>query len=576
MIQIHLRDSAVHSGCRIAYTEKKSIMDVLIEAGVYVSAICGGNGTCGKCKIRLIEGELPVTAADKKAFSQEELDAGMRLSCVAYPTADVTISLEQTGEEDFMVLGDAGQKASGLAGGAEALDAGKEQEEAVGACYFAIDIGTTTLAISLVREKGTVVDTYTSVNHQRMYGADVISRIQASNDGHGPEMTASIKKDLQTGMFSLLKEYPKVSNITRVVIAGNTTMGHLLMGYDCESLGHVPFTPVNINRIDTDWESLFGQQGTDGCSAEASGEKVPAGRNEGSAEAGETSDLHKLVDAKVIILPGFTAFVGGDITSGLLAMDFDRCEKPSLFIDLGTNGEMAIGNKDKILVASTAAGPAFEAGNISCGMGSVAGAICSVDLSGMSGAGAAVGDNGVPEGAVFETLGGKPAKGICGTGVIEVTAELIKAELLDETGLLDEEYFDDGFPMGVTPEGEELFFEQSDVRQLQLAKAAVRGGVETLMLRYGVTCDDIDKVYLAGGFGVHLNVQKALTIGLLPEELDGKIEAVGNTSLLGAICYGCQENGNERIDHILECASEVDLSSDKAFQEFYVDAMFFE
>ena len=565
MIQIHLRDSAVHSGCRIAYTEKKSIMDVLIEAGVYVSAICGGNGTCGKCKIRLIEGELPVTAADKKAFSQEELDAGMRLSCVAYPTADVTISLEQTGEEDFMVLGDAGQKASGISGSAETLAEGNVQEEAAGACYFAIDIGTTTLAISLVREKGTVVDTYTSVNHQRMYGADVISRIQASNDGHGPEMTASIKKDLQTGMFSLLKEYPLVSNITRVVIAGNTTMGHLLMGYDCESLGHVPFTPVNINRIDTDWESLFG--GT-----------IEAVNGVGtSAEGADFKwDGEALGQTPVIILPGFTAFVGGDITSGLLAMDFDRCEKPSLFIDLGTNGEMAIGNKDKILVASTAAGPAFEAGNISCGMGSVAGAICSVDLSGMSGAGAAVGDNGVPEGAVFETLGGKPAKGICGTGVIEVTAELIKAELLDETGLLDEEYFDDGFPMGVTPEGEELFFEQSDVRQLQLAKAAVRGGVETLMLRYGVTSDDIDKVYLAGGFGVHLNVQKALTIGLLPEEMDGKIEAVGNTSLLGAICYGCQESGNERIDHILECASEVDLSSDKAFQEFYVDAMFFE
>ena len=555
MIQIHLRDSAVHSGCRIAYTEKQSIMDALIAAGVYVSAICGGNGTCGKCKIRLIEGDLPVTAADKKAFTQEELDAGMRLSCVAYPTADVTISLEQTGEEDFLVLGDAGQKRSGLSANADAAE-GKDRDETLGGCYFAIDIGTTTLAISLVKEDGTVVDTYTSVNHQRMYGADVISRIQASNDGHGPEMTASIKKDLQTGMFGLLKEYPNVSGITRVVIAGNTTMGHLLMGYDCESLGHVPFTPVNINRIDTDWESLFGG-------------------NTSVETADFKWDREAIGQTPVIILPGFTAFVGGDITSGLLAMDFDRCEKPNLFIDLGTNGEMAIGNKDKILVASTAAGPAFEAGNISCGMGSVAGAICSVDLSGM-GSGSEVGADGVPEGAVFETLGGKPAKGICGTGVIEVTAELIKAELLDETGLLDEDYFDDGFPMGVTPEGKELFFEQSDVRQLQLAKAAVRGGVETLMLRYGVTADDIDKVYLAGGFGVHLNVDKALTIGLLPEEMEGKIEAVGNTSLLGAICYGCQESGNERIDHILECASEIDLSSDKAFQEFYVDAMFFE
>ena len=309
-------------------------MDVLIEAGVYVSAICGGNGTCGKCKIRLIKGDLPVTAADKKAFSQEELDAGMRLSCVAYPTADVTISLEQTGDEDFLVLGDAGQKASGISGSEEATDA-KGQDEAAGACYFAIDIGTTTLAISLVKENGAVVDTYTSVNHQRMYGADVISRIQASNDGHGPEMTARIKKDLITGMLSLLKEYPKVSALTRVVIAGNTTMGHLLMGYDCESLGHVPFTPVNIDWIDTDWESLFGEI------LEAVGGEV-------SSESADFKwNREVLAQTPVIILPGFTAFVGGDITSGLLAMDFDKCEKPSLFIDLGTNGENITGLKSR-------------------------------------------------------------------------------------------------------------------------------------------------------------------------------------------------------------------------------------
>lgn len=554
MIQIKIMDAAVREGCRIPCKEKQSIMEALISGGIYVSAVCGGNGTCGKCKIRVLEGELPITPEDSKVFSEEELHKGMRLSCKAYPVTDVTISLEQTKEEEFLVLGSKG--------GLENRHKGGCREDAVGipACsgkhYFAIDIGTTTLAISLVHEDGGVVDTYTSINHQRMYGADVISRIQASNEGKGPEMTALIKKDLLTGMQSLLKDHQEVSEVGQVVIACNTTMGHLLMGYDCESLGRVPFTPVNIDKIEIDWQTLFG-----GLSDQAvDGQILISGID--------------MTLVPVVILPGFSTYVGGDITSGLLEVGFDRLEKPCLFIDLGTNGEMAIGNKERILVASTAAGPAFEAGNISCGMGSVAGAICAVDLSVEL---PEVGKSVEAEGAVrFKTLGDKPALGICGTGVIEVTAELLKQELLDETGLLDEEYFDDGFPMGTTPDGKPIVFEQSDIRQLQLAKAAVRGGVETLLLRYGVKAEDIESVYLAGGFGVHLNVEKALIIGLLPEELRGRIEAVGNTSLAGAVAYGWDRTADQRIEHIMACADEVELSADKAFQDFYIEAMMFE
>lgn len=540
MVKITVMGRDLSTGL-IEYNGKNSIMDALIANGIYVSAVCGGNGTCGKCKIRLVEGTLPVTPEDRKCFSDEELAAGMRLSCKAYPAEDVTIALVQTSEEEFFVLGSDGQSVHKKGGAKKSAE-----NEADGTCesagphFFAIDIGTTTLAISLVRQDGTVIDTYTSINHQRMFGADVISRIQASNEGHGPELTASIKKDLQTGILSLMSDYPEVKEVSGVIIAGNTTMGHLLMGYSCETLGVVPFTPVNIDKIATDWQTLFGTALLNGAE-----ERIAA-----------------LGQVPVVILPGFSTFVGGDIASGMLSVGFEKREKPALFIDLGTNGEMAIGNKDRILVASTAAGPAFEAGNISCGMGSVAGAICKVELNG--------------DEHIFETLGGKPALGICGTGVIEVTAELLKEGLLDETGLLDEDYFDDGFPMGETPEGDILAFEQGDVRQLQLAKAAVRGGVDTLLLRYGVKAEDIETVYLAGGFGVHLNVEKALKIGLLPEELRGRIEAVGNTSLAGAVCYGSDKDSDEKLAQILENAREVDLSSDKAFQEYYVDAMMFE
>ena len=233
-----------------------------------------------------------------------------------------------------------------------------------------------------------------------------------------------------------------------------------------------------------------------------------------------------------------------------------------MFIDLGTNGEMAVGNRDKLLVTSTAAGPAFEGGNISCGVGSVAGAVYGVSI-----------ENGQ---ARVKTIGDRPPVGICGTGVIEVTAELFRTELLDETGLLDEDYFDDGFLLAETAEGQKITFTQKDVRELQLAKAAVRGGLETLLVRYGIGYEELEHVYVAGGFGVHLDMEKAVAIGLLPEEVLGKIKAVGNTSLGGAAVYGQDPEAEEICRRMIENAEEIDLSTDKEFQDHYMDAMYFE
>jgi uncharacterized 2Fe-2S/4Fe-4S cluster protein (DUF4445 family) len=231
-------------------------------------------------------------------------------------------------------------------------------------------------------------------------------------------------------------------------------------------------------------------------------------------------------------------------------------------IDLGTNGEMAIGNRDRILVTSTAAGPAFEGGNISCGMGSVKGAICSVNIA----------DGNVSCG----TIGDKAPIGLCGTGVIETVYELMKNELIDETGMLDEDYFDDGFVLAKTPEGEDISFTQKDVREIQLAKSAVRAGMETLILRFGVGYEDIDRVFLAGGFGYKMNLEKAIGIGLLPEELRDKISAVGNSSLGGAVVYLTEEDAPQRIEHIVELSEEISLATDKDFNQFYTDYMFFE
>lgn len=496
----------------------ESLLDLLTQNGIYVSAPCGGGGRCGKCKVRFVEGDTPDTAEDRAFFSREELQQGMRLSCMAYPTEDCTIQLMTEDEEQFQIV------SHGISQNQTESNTGTE------GYFFGIDIGTTTLAISLAAMgTGQILDTYTSINHQRAYGADVISRICAFDEGKGGEMTTCIRQDLQKGMLGLLlKNGIDGFAIRKIIIAGNTTMGHLLLGYDCHGLGQMPFAPVNIDTVTVSYKELFGGIG---------------------------------IDAPVTILPGFSTFVGADITAGLLSCGFYQREKPSLFIDLGTNGEMAIGNKEQLLVTSTAAGPAFEGGNISCGIGSVAGAICGVELQG--------------EQVTIQTIGEKHPIGICGTGVIETVAELLKEEYLDETGLLDEDFFDDGFVLAHNVDGEAIAFTQKDIRQLQLAKAAVRAGLETLLLRSGISYQQLEHVYVAGGFGVHLNMEKAVAIGLFPEELKEKIVAVGNTSLSGAIAYGLQEQKDTLCKQMIAVAREIDLSTDKEFQEFYMNAMFF-
>lgn len=511
--------------------ENESLLEAFTRQGVYISAACGGRGRCGKCGVRFLQGMTEVTEADRQFFSEEQLSEGMRLSCEAYPQGDCLIEIESGDEADFDVVTDYRQ---------EDIAEARKNETVSGTGEIAIDIGTTTIAVSLIdTESGEISRTVTGVNHQRAYGADVISRIQAANDGKLQELSRCIRRDLYEMICRLLAEAGmELSGIRRIAVAGNTTMGHLLMGYSCETLGVYPFDPVNIGTIRTDFEELF---------AEAREEK---------------QDIRGDVSIPVILLPGISTYVGADISAGMLSCGFDRSETVNVLIDLGTNGEMAIGNRDKILVTSTAAGPAFEGGNISCGMGSVPGAVCQVEINGTN--------------VTCQTIGEKPPLGLCGTGVIETAYELLKEDWIDESGMLDEDYFDEGFVLGKTPAGEEISFTQKDVREIQLAKAAVRAGLETLMLRYGVTCKDIGTLYLAGGFGFHLNLKKAAGIGLIPKELEGRAEAVGNSSLGGAAVWLKESDAAERMERIVAVSEEVQLGSDKDFNQFYMDEMFFE
>ncbi len=500
--------------------ENQSILEALRENSIYITAICSGRGTCGKCKIKIIEGKLMPSKGDIKFFSEVERDGGYRLSCQAYPTEEIKISLQNNVESDFYIVADA--------------RINQRNETVFDTSYvLGIDIGTTTIAMALMgKTSKRIMGTYTSINQQRIYGADVISRIQASNQGQKKVLQECICRDLKKGIIEILEKKKEIK-LEHIAIAGNTTMLHLLMGYSCETLGIYPFTPCHIEMLHTNAKTLLGD--------------IPFMESE---------------SVSVTILPGISTYVGADIVSDLLYCNFYESIKVNMLIDLGTNGEMAIGNKDKVLVASTAAGPAFEGGNVVCGTGSIPGAICSIDIK--------------DKGLLVRTIGDKKPIGICGTGIIEGIHELVKQDLIDETGLMEKPYFEEGYPLAKDEMGKILRIYQKDIREIQLAKAAVRAGVETLLLRYGINAIDIEKVYIAGGFGYKLDVTKAIGVGLLPKSFEKKAVAIGNGSLQGTLAYFIEESSDIQVEKIISVSSEVNLSADSAFSQFYMDSMYFE
>lgn len=380
-----------------------------------------------------------------------------------------------------------------------------------------IDIGTTTVAFELIADKGTL-KTYKTLNPQRRFGLDVLSRIEASNRGRSDELSSLIRYTLANGYNEVTREF---GDTKKVVIAGNTTMVHLLMNRSCKGLGEYPFKSDCMGTVKTTLDRL--------CNS-------------------------TFAPVETVIYGGISPFVGGDIVSGLYMCDFDKSKKVNMFIDIGTNGEMAIGNSDGILVTSTAAGPAFEGGRISCGVGSIDGAVCGVDL----------------KSGTLKTVGGKPPAGLCGTGIIELLSELLDAGIVDNTGLLSEEYFASGYKLS-----EGIVFTQEDIRQVQMAKSAMKVGIETLAREYGAELKDIDTFYLAGGFAYGLSVEKACRIGLLPSEVLGKTKILGNSSLGGCAKYCSQSDGDSRINSMKSIAREFSLAETDGFEEEYIKNMNF-
>lgn len=349
-----------------------------------------------------------------------------------------------------------------------------------------VDVGTTTIAMLLHHKDGRIADEYVAVNPQICYGVDVLSRIRAAEK---PEILNEMKeqvRDVLTGGVKQFREQIGAEEDLQMVLAANTTMVYLLMGWNPRELGEAPFCASRLEGLHT-----------------------------------------TIAEVPCYVLPGQSAFIGGDITAGILACKMQENEEITLLIDLGTNGELVLGNREKLLSCSTAAGPAFEGG---------------------------------------------VNRGIWGADMVSILARLRKEGLVDETGLLAEPYFTEGIRIG------NVCVTQEAIRSLQLAKAAVAAGIRILVQEYGIPLTEIDRVMLSGGFGYYLNPEDGARIGLLPQELAEKTVSGGNTALQGALQVGMwlfsdMEEGalREKMDMIR--VKNINLAENPRFSEYYIETI---
>lgn len=503
-----------------------SILDILKENNIYIDAPCNGNGKCGKCKVIATGNINDITEVEKSILSQSEIFSSYRLACLTFPVGDCEIELISNKTYNVQV--------NGVCEVLE-LDSRISDENAVG---MAVDIGTTTVACFFYDLKsGVCLHTSSGLNKQRSFGADVISRIEScTNHENGKEL---LQAAIITELNGFIDEFTahtgrKNSDIKDAFIAGNTVMLHLFCGLDASGIAVAPFTPTSLmgNYINA----------------------VSLGLNTAS-------------DAKLYLADCVASYVGGDITVGLLSCNADKFDKPCIYIDIGTNGEMALCAEDKFICCATAAGPAFEGAHIKHGVGGIDGAIDKVYF-----------ENGEIK---FNTINNSKPIGICGSGLIDIIACLLKLGIIDETGRLDEDeapsqfadrYIDDEF---IIDKESGITITQKDIREVQLAKAAIAAGINTLLEKSGFAIGDIDKVILAGGFGSYIDKKSACEIGLLPfEKLDDTI-TVGNAAGMGSIKALLSQKELCRLKNIAAKCSYFELSGDSFFQDEYVEQMMF-
>ena len=597
------------TGKKLDIEGRESLLQALKRQSVYLVASCGGKGICGKCRIRVLEGKYKITSTGK--LDPFDVESGFVLACQTFPEEDLVIDIPK---ESRLIVGDVieiarsgdlselfrsldgkisplvkfihldippptinnnisdlerlqkaveekGLKDMRFSHGFISFLAGAlrdakwnidlaytDEKEAVFVSPhinrkrygISVDIGTTTLVLYLIDlADGSLIDVGSTYNSQIRYGDDVITRIIFATEGGGlEELRNAVITDINDLIAPVIEKHNIADeDIESAVISGNTIMSHLFWGLNPEYIREEPYTPT-VNTFPL-WNA-------------------------------GTVNLNINREAPVYTVPCIASYVGGDIVAGVLASKMHRKDEIALFMDIGTNGEIVIGNKEWLVTAACSAGPCFEGSGIRNGMRATEGAVESIRINP---------ETFEPELGVIGS--GKPL-GICGSGMIDAITEMFLRSVIDQKGRfvkgLVTERIRDGFEgpefLFYTDGRRDIVLTEVDIENILRAKAAIYAGISLLLKKVGLTFDDIERVYIAGGFGNYLNVDKAIIIGMLPDIQREKYTFLGNTSIAGAYLCLLSDRMRKEAAEIARKMTNVELSVSRRFMDEYMSALF--
>jgi len=519
----------------------EDLLSLARRAGVIIESPCNGSGTCGKCKVKIVSPQ-----------KEEEIV----LACHTTAQEDLTVEIIERHDSDNLQI-----KQEGLASAIEidsiitkqyladqdvtevyrkqewiATEQGNTEKEIYG---LSIDIGTTTLVVSLVNLLiGKELSATGALNPQSRLGQDVLSRIRYASKEQGLlEMNQLLIEELNKMILEVITEAGvSLDHVYELVLSGNTCMLHLAVKADPKELGKYPYTPM-----------------------------VRGGNSIVANDLG----IYASPSAEAYLAPIISAYVGGDITSGILVSRLPQRKDTSLFIDIGTNGEIVLATDGKLAVTSTAAGPAFEGMNISCGMRAAPGAVEGFSLT----------TDGERK---LKNIGDQKAVGICGSGLLDIVAAMVQNGVIEGNGKFSKSMNENLSALLTQVNGkpvfsiaEEVYLSQPDIRQVQLAKGAIRAGIEALLAYQSITVADVDRVLIAGSFGYHLNPDSLIAIGLLPEAFRDKIEFLGNTSKTGGQAFLLNQQSRLDISQTIDEIGVLELATVENFDRLFVECLKF-
>jgi len=600
------------TGNSIEFAEGQSVLDALIKNDIFLVASCGGKGTCGKCKVRVTKGDASPTGSGK--LTEDELASGLALACACHPRGDIAIEIPETSRlivgdkialargSDLTTLlesfgvdkkpvlstielnlpaptlndnisdlervrraleeknitdisfshGFTKQMADALRGHSWNVHLGYVDDHRSRQAVFissqndlnrygiAVDIGTTTVVVYLIDlEKGALVDVGSTYNSQMRHGDDVITRIVHATETTGglDELRRAVVDNINDLLGVMLKRHSiKSRDVESAVISGNTTMAHLFWGLNPGYIREEPYIPT-LNSFP------FWRAGT--------------------------SRIKINPQAPIYTVPCVASYVGGDIVAGVLASKMHRGEEVTLFMDIGTNGEVALGNSEWLVTAACSAGPCFEGSGIIHGMRATEGAIEAVRID--------------PESLEPEVkvIGDARPVGVCGSGMIDALAEMFLTGVINQKGDFVPEKTarirkgENGLEYVLFEEaGTKVTLTQADIENILRAKAAIYAGVSLLVTEMGLTMDAIEKVCIAGGFGNYLNVERAIFLGMLPDLPRENFKFMGNTSASGAYLSLMSGDLRDEAEDIASKMTYIELSVSSAFMDEYMSAMF--